>query len=113
MRALFQLLKRLIQLIKGDVLKVLETSLVDRCPHRSEIQSIALAETKSEKLFLSTLNIYCCSLLRVSCFGSSFSFLVIAKKLCGENIENTENCMECMKPTIYNMCRQLLQCLIT
>lgn len=27
--------------------QVLESSLVDRCPHRSEIQSIALAETKS------------------------------------------------------------------
>ena len=29
-------------------LKVIDSSLVNRCPHRSEIQSIVLSETESE-----------------------------------------------------------------
>lgn len=36
-------------------LKVLDSELVDRCPHRSEIQSIVLAETDSKML----INVFC------------------------------------------------------
>ncbi|XP_009760424.1 uncharacterized protein [Nicotiana sylvestris] len=51
-RLLIPMKSSLINLGKGDLLipeqcEVLEASVVNRCPHRSEIQSIVLAETES------------------------------------------------------------------
>ena len=98
------------------LLKVLESFLVDRCPHRSEIQSIALAETESQDFFssLTLFPLFCsthCSKLCAKHNNFSlhskqalYTYLecLIAIML-NINSENIEYCLENMKPTIYNM----------
>lgn len=64
---------------------MMESSVAVRCPHRSEIQSIALAGTEGEKFFpVYTLDIYWFNLLFLG-HSSPHSVLVIAETLCAND----------------------------